>query len=291
MPNATLKIKRWNHSMMGDNVVCVILGKRNTGKSVLMRSIMHDKLRHMPYGIAVSGTEAVNPTYTGILPPEMVHEEYSTELLGNIIDVQRKKVQEKKERDTLRARFKSDPHMLSVYPAIDSRQFLILDDFLQDAALFTKDRNLKFTLFNGRHLHINLLMIMQYICPPGWGPAYRAQCDYIFVLRENSVQNRKRIWEMYAGCIPTFKLFNQIMDKVTENYGVLVIDNRTQSNKLSDQIFCYRANPNLGDFRCDSAWELCRRAVTAAGGCDDEDSTINLSALRNTKSTIDIEME
>jgi len=47
------------------------------------------------------------------------------------------------------------------------------------------------------------------------------------------------------------------MDVITDNYGVLVIDNRTQSNSLTDIIYHYKADPDIGEFRvAKEAWEL-----------------------------------
>ena len=46
---------------------------------------------------------------------------------------------------------------------------------------------------------------------------------------------------------PTFEMFCQVMDQCTENYECLVINNSAQSNKLTDQVFWYKADirPNF----------------------------------------------
>ncbi len=75
--------------------------------------------------------------------------------------------------------------------------------------------------------------------------------DYVFILREPYIANRKRIWENYAGMFPTFESVAHVMDQCTENYECLVIDNNSRSNKLQDQIFWYKAQPH-GDFRLGS---------------------------------------
>jgi hypothetical protein len=94
----------------------------------------------------------------------------------------------------------------------------------------------------------------------GVPPALRTNIDYVFILRDPYLSNRKRIYENYAGMFPTFEAFCQIMDQCTENYECLVINNNTKSNKLQDQIFWYKADGH-GDFRLGSRefWELSKQ--------------------------------
>jgi hypothetical protein len=72
-------------------------------------------------------------------------------------------------------------------------------------------------------------------------PGLRANIDYIFCLRENIRQNRERLWKSFFGVIPTFPMFQTIMDSCTENYQCLVLDNTSKSNKLEECIFYYKA--------------------------------------------------
>ena len=41
---------------------------------------------------------------------------------------------------------------------------------------------------------------------------------------------------------PNFEMFCQVMDQCTENYECLVIHNNAKSNKLTDQVFWYKAD-------------------------------------------------
>ena len=94
---------------------------------------------------------------------------------------------------------------------------------------------------------------MQY--PLGVTPNLRTNVDFIFILRETMIGNRKRIYENYAGMFPTFEMFCQFMDQCTENYECLVICNGVQSNRLEDQVFWYKAAPHEDFQLCDqSLW-------------------------------------
>ena len=81
---------------------------------------------------------------------------------------------------------------------------------------------------------------MQYAL--GVPPNLRTNIDFVFILRENYVSNRKRLYEHYAGMFPTFEIFCQVMDQCTEDYNCLVINNNAKSNKLEDQVFWYKAD-------------------------------------------------
>jgi len=118
---------------------------------------------------------------------------------------------------------------------------------------------------NGRHWKIMLVITMQY--PLGVPPNLRTNVDYVFILREPYLTNRKRIWENYAGMFPTFESFCQVMDQTTENYECLVVDNNCKSNKLHDAIYWYKAEPH-GSFKLGSKefWELSKDL-----GSDDEE--------------------
>ena len=118
---------------------------------------------------------------------------------------------------------------------------LFLDDCLYDNT-WVKDKNVRSLFMNGRHYHILFILTMQYAL--GIPPNLRTNIDFVFILRENYVSNRKRLYEHYAGMFPSFEMFCQVMDQCTENYECLVINNNAKSNQLSDQVFWYKASPH-----------------------------------------------
>ena len=123
--------------------------------------------------------------------------------------------------------------------SIDPRAFLILDDCLYDNK-WCRETCMRSVFMNGRHFKLLFLLTMQYAL--GIPPNLRTNIDFIFILRENYVSNRKRLYDHYAGMFPTFEMFCQVMDQCTENYECLVINNNSKSNKLTDQVFWYKAD-------------------------------------------------
>ena len=230
--------------------VVVLIGKRDTGKSFLVRDLLYYQ-QEIPIGTVISGTEEGNGFYANMVPKLFVHNEYNTAIIENILKRQRTVLKQiKKEMETYKR------------STIDPRAFVILDDCLYDAT-WTRDKMMRLLFMNGRHWKVMLVITMQY--PLGIPPTLRTNIDYVFILRENYIANRKRIYENYAGMFPTFESFCQVMDQCTENYECLVINNNSKSNKLHDQVFWYKADSH-GDFRLGSKefWELSK-------GMKDED--------------------
>jgi hypothetical protein len=102
-----------------------------------------------------------------------------------------------------------------------------------------KDTCIRQCFMNGRHWKIFFMLTMQYCMD--LTPDLRANVDYVFILRENIVQNREKLYKSFFGVFPTLAMFAQVMDACTENYECLVLDNTSKSNKIQDCVFWYKA--------------------------------------------------
>ena len=241
--------------------VVVLIGRRDTGKSFLVRDLLYHH-QDIPIGTVISGTEAGNGFFAEHVPKLFIHDEYQSAIIENILKRQKTVLKQiKKEMEAYKR------------TNIDPRAFVILDDCLYDNK-WTKDKLMRLLFMNGRHWKIMLIITMQY--PLGIPPNLRTNIDYVFILREPYIANRKRIWENYAGMFPTFESFCQVMDQCTENFECLVINNNAKSNKLQDQIFWYKAQ-NHGNFKLGSKefWELSKDI-----GSDDEDEIYDPNSVQ-----------
>ncbi len=207
--------------------VMVCLGRRDTGKTFLVRDILSYRT-DIPFGVVISGTEEGNGFYGQLMPPQLIHTEYSSRIIEKILQ---------RQKGVLGVVNREKAH----YGAIrtDPRCFIIMDDCLYDDK-WSRDKLMRCLFMNGRHWRIMLIITMQY--PLGVPPILRSQIDYVFILRDNYISNRERIYKNYAGMFPTFEAFCTVMDQCTENYECLVIKNNSQSNKLTDQVFYYLAD-------------------------------------------------
>jgi hypothetical protein len=258
----TLELKKFNMREItfkpdeNKGPVIVMIGRRDTGKSFLVRDLLFYH-QDIPIGTVISGTEAGNGFYAAHVPKLFIHEEYNTVLIENVLRRQKTVLKQvNKEIEMYRK------------TTIDPRAFVILDDCLYDQS-WTRDKMMRLLFMNGRHWKIMLIITMQY--PLGIPPNLRTNIDYVFILREPYLTNRKRIWENYASMFPTLEAFCGVMDQTTENFECLVINNNAKS--LNDQIFWYKAEKHP-DFRLGSKefWDISKNM-----GSDDEDEAYDPS--------------
>jgi hypothetical protein len=227
-----LQIKKFNINDMVDHCTIAMIAKRATGKSFLTREIMFKK-RNIISAIAISRTEKLNSFYSEFIPDSYIYPEYSSDILTRIYERQTQMNEDNKKRLKDGKKNKDDSIML------------IMDDCMSSKGTWLKDPNILELFFNGRHHHISFILTMQYAV--GIPPEMRSNFDYIFLLAEDVISNRKRLFEHYAGMFPSFDIFQQIFTELTDNYGMMVINNRVHSKNITDKVFWYKAKivPNF----------------------------------------------
>jgi hypothetical protein len=255
----SLRLRKFNINEIKDDKVVVLIGKRDTGKSFLCRDILYHH-QNIPVGTVISGTEAANSFYGKLLPSLFIHEEYSAPIIERVLKRQKMCIQQmNKDKET------------TGRSSLDPRAFLILDDCLYDQT-WVRDPNIRSLFMNGRHFKILFMITMQFAL--GIPPNLRTNIDYVFILRENIISNRKRIYDHYAGMFSTFDEFCQVMDACTEDFECLVINNNAKSNKITDQVFWYKADAHP-DFRIGAPefWEMHNRMYNHGHDKEDEEYT------------------
>lgn len=228
-----LRLKKFDISMMVDHCTIAMIAKRASGKSWLTREILYQK-RHIPTALIISPTEKLNCFYGDHIPDSYIYNKFSTDILSRVYARQGKLNDENKKR-------KKDGKKLK-----DDRLMLVMDDCMSSKGGWIKDENILELFFNGRHHHMSFILTMQYAV--GIPPELRSNFDYIFLLGEDFISNRKRLYEHYAGMFPSFDIFQQVFSTVTENYGCMVINNRVHSKNITDKVFWYKAKP-VPDFK------------------------------------------
>ena len=263
----SLELKKFNMNMISNDKVVVLIGKRETGKSFLVKDLLFYH-KDMPVGTVISGTEGANAFYSKIMPSIFIHGEYRPEIITNVLKRQKKVI------NTINKEVEEIGDS-----TIDPRAYLILDDCLYDKS-WVNNKDIRSLFMNGRHYKIMFLITMQYAL--GIPPNLRTNIDFVFLLRENYMSNRKRLYEQYAGMFPSFDVFCQVMDQCTEDFECLVINNNAKSNKLEDQVFWYKAEPH-DDFQLGASefWQY--HSQNFNPDFDDEDESMNINEMRSSK--------
>jgi len=244
------KLRKFNIDMIKERCeidsrkspMIVIIGKKDTGKSFLVRDILFNCQHCFPVGTVISGTEVANEFFQHMVPTKLIYDKYTPDIVTNVI----------KRQMNMKLKRNQDKTSRGGNSGIDPRAFLILDDCLYDAS-WIKEESTRYVFMNGRHVDLATMITMQY--PLGITPNLRTNVDFVFILRENITSNRRRIYDNYAGMFPTLEMFCSFMDQCTENYECLVICNNVSSNKLEDQVFWYKASDHPPFRLCDqSLW-------------------------------------
>jgi hypothetical protein len=228
-----INIKPFDVKKLKKDSTVVLIGKKRMGKSFLVRDLLYHN-RDIPLGTVISHTDHLQNYYDKFIPGMLIYKNYDPTILKKIFERQEKAIKEKWD----------NPYI-----------FLLFDDCLSDSRNWAKDEKIKEIFYNGRWYKIFFILTMQAVMaiPPG----YRSNIDYVFIFKNNIYSDRERIYKNYAGMFPSKEIFDHVLDACTEDYHCLVIDNTTDSNKLEDMVFVYKAQ-NHEDFRMCSQpiWRL-----------------------------------
>ena len=220
-----IQIKKFDPKSIDPCRICVFIGRRGTGKSQLVTDILYHQ-RKIPMGVVMSGTEESNEHYKSYVPDSFIYGQYEPEVIKKVINHQQKVVK------------KMTPKQKEDFSDPSRSVFVLLDDCMFDNK-WTRDRDMRCIFMNGRHYRIFFMLTIQYVMD--LPPSLRGQCDYIFVCRENIVENKKKLWQHLFGIFPDYETFNQVLIQCTENYECLVLNVRSTSNKIEDTVFWYKA--------------------------------------------------
>lgn len=240
---ASLNLRRFDPASIKPHRIVVAIGKRGTGKSVLIRDLLYSQRQTLEYGLAMTPTQESGDCFRKFMPPSSVYTEYRGDIVDSLLAMQKQRSQEL-GMDKLRS------------------LFLVLDDCMYDKTVM-KSKGMRNLFMNGRHYKCFFLAAVQWLMD--LGPDLRTQVDYVFALRENIVSNRERLYKFFFGLFPKYEDFARVFDACTANYECLVIDNTSTSNKIEDCIFWYKASPDIPDFRLCAPvyWELDRQRHAA----------------------------
>lgn len=222
--SAKLKIRRFPIDKMKPNRTILLCGRRGMGKSTLLKDILYHIRKRVDTGFAFSPTQDTIRMFEDCFPHSHIYNEYSLDVVKNIIASLTSLTEQNKHREVV----------------------LTLDDCMFDKGIM-KTREMREIHMNGRHLHLWFINCVQYLMD--MGPDIRSQIDYVFVLKENVIANRQKLHKYFFGIFEKYEEFSLVMDKCTNSFECLVLDNTQANNSIEDSIYYYKADPNIGRFR------------------------------------------
>jgi hypothetical protein len=211
---------------IGGSKICII-GKPGTGKSVLIKDLVFNKMHLIPVALVISGSEETNKFFKKFIPNLFIYEKFNIEIIKKL-----------KVRQTIAKKVEHD----------NPWALLIMDDCMSDTKIF-KNPDMIDLFKNSRHWNLTSIFSCQYVLD--FSPDIRTSLDGIFIFREQTQVNREKIYKNFCSIIPTFKIFEVLMNELTQDYSCLYIDNQAISNNWQDCVFYYKAKLHANfEFGC-----------------------------------------
>ena len=244
-----LKLRRWdalNHLSRKPCSLILLIGKRGTGKSHLLKYLanIYKQTGKIDMAVGFSPTDESNEVLTSMIPRTLIYTDFNEDVIERIMMEQRKRIRQGKPKRYV---------------------LLVMDDCGYDAKTIFKSKTIKNLFYNGRHMHISLVMTLQYVMD--MPTEYRTNIDVCICLRENINANRERLYKYFYGQFTNLQSFNLAMDACTSNFGALVTaNNLTLSTDLSESIFWFRAPAEVPSVRLGrpGLWKLDDRCFRRA---------------------------
>lgn len=207
-PKSTaFELPQWDPKTLPKDAFSLIVGRRNAGKTTLMRDLLRNKSCRSH--VVFDATGDCNGTYRD-LSNVIWHDHYDEQSFADIL-----------------------AHQKKLTNATGSTA-IVLDDVVMD---FKKDKSFNFIAKMGQT--VNLLSLVAVQTAFGVPLELRGNVDCLFVFQTRSREERERLWKTYFSMFPTISAFNQVMD-ILEPHMCLVLDTRKYAES-NHGLFYYTA--------------------------------------------------
>jgi hypothetical protein len=259
-----IKIKKFPIDQMKIDSVIFIIGKRGSGKSVLLKDILYRLRNRVDVVYGMAPTLDTTDMFSECMPQTHIYNKYDANFVKQFYD----------SLGVLK-RMKKPRHGL-----------LVLDDCMYEKGIM-KSQIMREVLYNARHHLMTLANCAQYMMD--MGPDARTNIDYLFFSKVPAMNEKQKLWKYFFGMFPDFDTFNAVLDKCTENYKFLVLNNRAPTNKIEDCVFFYKADDTINNMKFQMGrpvyWKLDQRCRFNQDQLALAESNLNLNRMLPSKNT------
>jgi hypothetical protein len=222
-----MKLLEFDPSKLDTTSTIAVLGKRHSGKSVIIRDLCYQLWKNGGKGgqkidaiTVFSNTEELQSQFARFVPSAFIHNRFDESKLIRLLDAQKQLVQQQGRT---------------------SNVMVILDDCSFSKSTFGETLQRIFS--NGRHYKLCLVLSLQYSMQ--LPSSCRGNVDVAIALKEPVFANRKRLYESLFGLFRNFREFDKVFNEVTQDYGAMCcVNNGSSSTDIQKNVFWYRANPD-----------------------------------------------
>ena len=223
---AMTRFKKLEVTQIASTSCCMVIGRRGTGKTVLMKNLAYhmfaDKCRNgdtIDMAIVFSPTESMQHVFEKFVPKCFIYNDYREDVVAQLLATQRELIEKNGHTKTV---------------------LLILDDLAYDKKFFNT-KAFRELVMNGRHCKIFIMCAVQYVMDIP--TAIRGNIDVTFSMADNSAQNRERLQLNLFSQVPK-REFSKLFEQLTNDRSAIVSLNNSNSTRLEDTVFRYRADPD-----------------------------------------------
>jgi hypothetical protein len=202
---APIKLPWFDPEKIMDDACIVAFGKRRTGKTWIVRNLLHLKRGVFNHGLVITKTK-FNGFWQNYFPMAVVHGDYDPKILEAFMKLQLNILSENEKNPNKQ---------------INPWAVIVLDDVIADKHVRYCD-TLATLFYNGRHFRIMLIVCSQYVF--GLPPGLRSNVDYAFVLRQAQKRQRDQLAEDYADMVYDKDYFFNMLDTNTQDQHAMVVD-------------------------------------------------------------------
>jgi hypothetical protein len=196
-----------------------VLGKRGTGKTTWTQYILQSSpTRNTGNFIVMAGSETAKSSWSKIVHPIFVVDP-DLKYLENLRDTQ----------NTIVRKYQKSGEP---FPS-DRKITLVLDDVSSNKKLM-RSQILSYLASNSRHLEMSIFVLAQYHCQIV--TEVRNQFDQVFMLSTSDTKSIVRLHAEYCSGVD-FRIFKHVLGHVTQDHGMLIIDNQATSSQIDSICF------------------------------------------------------
>ena len=213
----TGKLKQFEIASMITYPVIFIISKRGTGKTTLIKNIMHTLHDN-------------NKVDQYIVFNNIIYNDYS-DTISTVYNY----------NATLCEKIITDCKQSSN----NKSKMIIFDDTFSSNDQFCRSECFMDLILNARHYKIGIIISMQYPMPII--SSIRTSNDYVFIGdNSNSISDHKRLYEYYGGLFPDFASFHEVLNNYTLNYNMICLVNKcTNTRNIIDSVTYYHVTKSV----------------------------------------------
>jgi len=213
-----LKVFAWDPTTVRENTTICVLGRRGSGKSSAILSLLY-KLRHrFDAAFAFCPTVDVYKKFEKIFPLSFVWNAPQTE-------------------ESLQSMIRTFTDILEKSKI--RHAVIVSDDCAFNRQFFTT-KAVRELSYNGRNC--NLTWILSCQGDVDLPKNIRTQIDYALLMQDNDQPTRENYYKYFAGVFPSLKEFCRVFDQVTGFLRALVVDRVATSTDISKCVYFYQAS-------------------------------------------------